>query len=65
MTQDIGDWWKGNSKNRYSLRHRVRLLFGIHGQMCSGEYLFDYPKSWKYPRFNKFLNKIINLIPSI
>ena len=45
----------------YTLRHWVRLKIGIHGMMHDGEYLFPY--SWKYPRFNKILNKIVNLIP--
>jgi len=66
-----GDWgyvWRSEDGKmgglvRYTLRHRVRLLLGVHGQMHNGEYLFDTPPSWKYPRFNKFLNRVINLIP--
>lgn len=48
---------------RLTLRHKVRVLIGIHGQMHNGEYLF--PKSWKYPRWNRMLNKLVNLIPAI
>jgi hypothetical protein len=57
----IGDWKIGH---RYTLRHRVRLILGVHGQQHDGEYLFDKPPSWKYPRLNKLLNKVINLIPA-
>lgn len=59
------DWCikEGDVIVRLTLRHKVRLFIGIHGQMHDGTYLF--PKSWKYPRLNRFLNKVINLIPAI
>jgi hypothetical protein len=69
--QKKGDWGymqettTGERLIRHTLRHRVRILLGVHGQQHDGEWLFNIPPSWKYPRLNRILNRIINAIPSI
>lgn len=72
-----GDWsyWRENDPElvaigygrecfvRYTLRHKVRLLIGIHGNMSDRDYFFDCTSGSTILR--KVLNFIVNLIPAL
>lgn len=51
-----GDWAYYNGENfvGYTLRHKVRLFFGINGQSHSGKYYFKVP-NWGNLRVQKMM----------
>ncbi len=62
-----GDWaYKhikpaGSYYYTYTTRHKVRLFFGIHGQMHDGRYCFDVPTTrffWLNKKMHTFMFKV-------
>lgn len=53
-----GDWIKDD---KYTLRHKIRLFFGIHGQMQDGSYCFDVP-NWGSIKTKKMMYKFMYYI---
>lgn len=49
----VGHGWGTESFCGYTIRHKLRFLIGIHGQMQDGSYLFRFRK------FNWLLNRLI------
>jgi hypothetical protein len=47
-------YWQGNRFIGYTLRHRLRLLIGVLGQMQTGEYLY------RRVRYGSLLHRLLN-----